>query len=255
MPRELRLDEIAALVEAYRRGAERALLAGFDGVEIHGANGYLPDQFLQDGTNHRTDAYGGSLENRARFLLEVTEAAISIWGNGRVGVRLSPSGEYGSMWDSDPLTTFGYVANALNRLRLAYLHVIEPRVRGNELIAGNEAPVAAKHLRPIFNGPLIAAGGFDRESAMRIVEEGNADLVAFGRVFISNPDLPLRLQRDLSLNAYDRETFYGGGPEGYVDYPFYQEADHSIAVEPRVDHLGDAIGRPTETAESNLSER
>jgi N-ethylmaleimide reductase len=254
MPRELRLDEIVGLIEDYRQGAERALIAGFDGVEVHGANGYLPDQFLQDGTNHRTDAYGGSLENRARFMLEVTEAAISVWGEDRVGVRLSPSGDFGSMWDSDPLTTFGYVANSLSRLGLAYLHVIEPRIRGNELIAANEAPVAAKHLRPIFKGPLIAAGGFDRNSAMEIVEDGIADLVAFGRFFISNPDLPLRLQDDFPLNAYDRDTFYGGGRKGYVDYPFYGEADDGAPTSPHADHVAASIGLSA-AAPSNVSER
>lgn len=255
MPRELRLDEIASIVEDFRRGAERALLAGFDGVEIHGANGYLPDQFLQDGTNHRTDAYGGSLENRARFLLEVTEAAISVWGDDHVGVRLSPSGDFGSMWDSDPLTTFGYVANALSRLRLAYLHVIEPRIRGNELIASNATPVAAKHLRPIFKGPLIAAGGFDRDAAMEIIAEGTADLVAFGRFFISNPDLPLRIQENLPLNAYDRETFYGGGRKGYVDYPFYRQNGRGIAAAPGIGQLSGTIGRVSAAAQSSLANR
>jgi len=218
MPRALDRDEIPAIVEEFRQGAERALLAGFDGIEIHGANGYLPDQFLQDGTNKRTDDYGGALENRARFMLEVTEAAVSVWGGRRVGVRLSPSGTYGDMSDSNPQRTFGYVAEQLNRFGLAYLHVIEPRIKGIELIR-DEAPVAAKHLRKLFKGALIAAGGFTRESAEGILAVGDADLVAFGRYFISNPDLPNRFRVGAPLNAYDRDSFYGGDHRGYTDYP------------------------------------
>ena len=221
MPRALELDEIPLIVEEFRQGAERAKAAGFDGVEIHGANGYLPDQFLQDGTNKRTDAYGGPIENRARFLLEVVEAAVSVWGGDRVAVRLAPSGEYGSMSDSNPKATFGYVAEQLNRFGLAYLHIVEPRIKGIELIREGEAPLAAQHLRPIFHGPIIAAGGFDAQSADAIVAAGDADLVAFGRQFISNPDLPERLKRQLPLARYDRSTFYGGNQHGYTDYPAY----------------------------------
>jgi N-ethylmaleimide reductase len=224
VPRALGLAEIAPIVEAFRAGAARALEAGFDGVEIHGANGYLPDQFLQDGSNHRTDEYGGSVENRARFLLEVTEAAISVWGADRVGVRLTPSGTYGSMYDSDPEATFGYVADRLSELGIAYLHVVEPRIKGTELVAEGHAPVAAQTLRRRFNGVLIAAGGFTKESAEAILAAGDADLVAFGRHFISNPDLPERLRRDLPLNPYDRSTFYGGDARGYLDYPTHPEA-------------------------------
>jgi N-ethylmaleimide reductase len=219
MPRALELHEIPRIIEEFRAGAERALRAGFDGVEIHGANGYLPDQFLQDGTNKRTDEYGGPIENRARFLLEVTRAAISAWGPDRVGVRISPSGTYGSMSDSDPPATFGYVATELDRLGIAYLHVVEPRIKGTEEISHGQAPIAAQHLRPKFSRTLIAAGGFTRESAQAIVASGDADLIAFGRHFISNPDLPERLRRGLPLNRYDRTTFYGGDARGYVDYP------------------------------------
>ena len=222
-PRALELQEIPAVVEEFRSGAERALRAGFDGVEIHGANGYLPDQFLQDGSNIRADAYGGPIENRARFLLEVADAAISVWGADRVGVRLAPSGTYGSMSDSNPPVTFGYVAEALDRRRIAYLHVIEPRIHGIELIAEGQAPVAARHLRPRFSGTLIAAGGFTRRSAEEILEAGDADLVAFGRYFISNPDLPERFRRDLPLERYDRTTFYGGDARGYTDYPRWSQ--------------------------------
>jgi len=219
IPRALELHEIPGIIEEFRSGAERALRAGFDGVEIHGANGYLPDQFLQDGTNKRTDEYGGPIKNRARFLLEVTQAAISAWGADRVGVRISPSGTYGSMSDSDPRATFGYVATELDRLGIAYLHIVEPRIKGTEEIAHGQAPVAVQHLRPKFSRTLIAAGGFAPHSAETIVTAGDADLVAFGRHFISNPDLPERLRRGLPLNRYDRSTFYGGDARGYTDYP------------------------------------
>ncbi len=219
MPRALELHEIPGVIEEFRSGAERALRAGFDGVEIHGANGYLPDQFLQDGTNKRTDEYGGPIENRARFLLEVTQAATSVWGADRVGVRIAPSGTYGSMSDSDPASTFGYVAAQLDRMGIAYLHVVEPRIKGTEEIAHGRAPIAAQHLRPLFSRTLIAAGGFGGESAEAIVASRDADLVAFGRHFISNPDLPERLRRGLPLSRYDRSTFYGGDARGYTDYP------------------------------------
>jgi N-ethylmaleimide reductase len=222
-PRALERHEIPAIVEQFRQGAARAKAAGFDGVEIHGANGYLPDQFLQDGTNHRTDDYGGPIENRARFLLEVTQAAIDVWGADRVGVRLSPSGTYGSMSDSDPQTTFGYVAEQLDGLGIAYLHVVEPRIKGTELVAESE-PVAVKHLRGIFKGTIIAAGGFDGAGAEAVLRAGDADAVAFGRSFISNPDLPERLRSNLPLNPYDRATFYGGGARGYTDYPQHEPA-------------------------------
>lgn len=218
MPRTLDRHEIPAIIAEFGRGAARAKTAGFDGVEIHGANGYLPDQFLQDGSNHRTDDYGGPIENRARFLLEVTQTAIDVWGPERVGVRVSPSGTYGSMQDSNPDATFGYVARQLDALGIAYLHVVEPRIKGTELIREAE-PLAARHLRGIFHGTLIAAGGFDGASAEAILQAGDADAVAFGRSFIANPDLPARLRLGLPLNPYDRATFYGGDARGYTDYP------------------------------------
>jgi N-ethylmaleimide reductase len=232
MPRALALQEIPGIIQQFRAGAERALRAGFDGVEIHGANGYLPDQFLQDGTNKRTDEYGGPIENRARFLLEITEAAISVWGADRVGVRLSPSGTYGSMSDSDPARTFGYVASKLDGLGIAYLHVVEPRIKGIEQVAKDQAPTAARQLRQKFNRTLIAAGGFTGESAAALVAAGDADLVAFGRHFISNPDLPERLRRNLPLTRYDRSTFYGGDGRGYIDYPTH--ADFAAASATRL---------------------
>ena len=222
-PRALELSEIPPIIEEFRAGAERALRAGFDGVEIHGANGYLPDQFLQDGSNKHTDEYGGSIENRARFLLEVTEAAISVWGPQRVGVRISPSGTYGSMHDSDPETTFGYVAERLSQRGIAYLHIIEPRIKGTELAKEDHPPVATPHLRAKFKGTIIAAGGFTKETAEAILNAGHADLVAFGRYFISNPDLPERFRLNLPLNRYDRATFYGGNERGYLDYPLHPD--------------------------------
>ena len=229
MPRALELSEIPGIIEDFRRGAARALAAGFDGVELHGANGYLPDQFLQDGSNLRTDEYGGSLENRARFMLEVTKAIVSVWGGNRVGVRLAPSGAYGSMHDSDPATTFGYVAEQMNRFDLAYLHVIEPRIKGIELIREQD-PIAAKHLRSKFRGVIIAAGGFTKESAESIIAAGDADLVAFGRHFISNPDLPERFRRGWPIARYDRDTFYRGNARGYLDYPAYDHAQPAEAT-------------------------
>jgi N-ethylmaleimide reductase len=222
--RALVMEEIPGIIEEYHQGAERALMAGFDGVELHGANGYLPDQFLQDGSNKRTDAYGGPVENRARFLLEVTEALISVWGGNRVGVRLAPSGKYNAMSDSNPEVTFAYVAEQLNQFGLAYLHIIEPRVKGSEVIEEGRPPIASMQLRKIFTGKIIAAGGFEPASAEAIIAKGDADLVAFGRHFIANPDLPKRIKLGLPLNAYDRATFDGGDNHGYTDYPFYEEA-------------------------------
>jgi N-ethylmaleimide reductase len=223
LARPLEVAEIKEIIEEFREGAKRALAAGFDGVEIHAANGYLIDTFLQDGTNKRTDSYGGSVENRARFLLEVTEAVVSVWGGNRVAVRLAPSGDWAGMSDSNPEVTFGYAAEQLNQFGLAYLHVVEPRIRGSELIEEkNQDPIAAQHLRKVFKGTIIAAGGFTPQSAEEIVALGTADLVAFGRDFIANPDLPARIQQKVALNQYDRDTFYGGDERGYLDYPFYK---------------------------------
>jgi N-ethylmaleimide reductase len=225
MHRALDADEIPGLVELFRQGAIRAKDAGFDGIELHGANGYLVDTFLQDGTNKRTDGYGGTLEKRARFPLELTEALVSVWGEDRVGYRVSPSGQWGSISDSDPEATFGYLAERLNDYGLAYLHVIEPRVKGTETLVEGQPPVAAALLRRIFKGPIIAAGGFDRAGAEAILARGDADLVAFGRFFASNPDLPERFRRGIPLNPYNRDAFWGGDERGYTDYPAHQDAD------------------------------
>lgn len=220
--RAIELDEIALVKRYYRTAAIRAKEAGLDGVELHSANGYLVDTFLQDGTNLRTDAYGGSIANRARFLLELVQVLVEVWGPGRVGVRLSPSGKWGAISDSDPEATFAFAAQALNAFGLAYLHIIEPRVMGVETLHPDQAPVAAKSLRQVFHGPIIAAGGFDGASAAAIVDAGDADLVAFGRFFASNPDLPDRLRLQLPLNDYDRSAFWGGTEAGYTDYPVWQ---------------------------------
>jgi N-ethylmaleimide reductase len=221
--RAMEIDEIRQVVVDFKDAARRAFEAGVDGVEIHAANGYLIDSFLQDGTNRRTDAYGGSVDNRARLLLEIVEAIGSLRGVDRVGVRLSPSGEWNSIYDSDPEATFGRVAELLDPYGLAYLHLIEPRIKGDDQKAGMEdhAPVAAASLRSRFKGPIIAAGGFDGDGAEAIVRKGDADLVAFGRWFTSNPDLPERLRRRLPLTPYDRSTFWGGTDKGYTDFAPY----------------------------------
>lgn len=220
--RALEIEEIADVVEDFRQAAQRAKKAGFDGVELHGANGYLVDQFIQDGSNKRTDEYGGPVENRVRFLREALEALISVYGADRVGVRISPSGEWGGVSDSDPEATFSHVAQVLNSYKIAYLHVIEPRIKGDSTLHEGHPAVAAAYLRPHFSGPIIAAGGFERASAIEIVESGDADLVAFGRHFSSNPDLPERLAHDLPLTPYVREAFWGGNEDNYSDFPTYE---------------------------------
>jgi N-ethylmaleimide reductase len=219
--RALSISEIAAIVADYRKAAERAKQAGFDGVELHAANGYLIDQFLQDGSNKRTDQYGGSIENRSRLLLEATNVLVSVWGGDRVAVRIGPGGSFNVMHDSNPEALFAYVSEQLNRFGLAYLHIIEPRVKGNTVIHENQGPIASEQLRSIFNGKIVAAGGFEPGSAEDAIREGVADAVAFGRHFISNPDLPRRIQERLPLAEYDRDTFYTFEARGYNDYPSY----------------------------------
>lgn len=215
-PRALELDEIPGVIEAYRTGARNALAAGFDGVEIHGANGYLLEQFLHTRSNQRTDRYGGSIENRARLLIEVTEAVTEVWGADRVGVRLSPFGTYNDVGDADPIGLYRHVLSRLSTLNIAYVSLIEARTDAGMDI---NAPQAVAQLRAFWPKTMILAGGFTKESAEEAIHTGQADAVAFGRQFIANPDLPSRLQLDTPLNAYDRTTFYGGGAAGYVDYP------------------------------------
>jgi N-ethylmaleimide reductase len=223
--RALTIEEIEGLVESFRQAAIRGREAGFDGVELHAANGYLFDQFLQDGSNRRSDIYGGSFENRARFLLDAIRAVVSVWGKDKVGVRIGPSGSWGDMSDSDPAGLFTHVARQLEPMELAYLHLIEPRIAGNiEDESKDQAPVAARLIRKHYKGTIIAAGGFDRQSAEDILQAGDADLVAFGRHFIANPDLPERFRNGWPLNDYDRPSFFGGSAAGYTDYAFHQAA-------------------------------
>lgn len=219
-PRALALEEIPGIIEQYRLAAENAKRAGFDGVEIHNANGYLLDQFLRDGTNKRTDAYGGPVENRARLPLEVLEAVLSVWPSDRVGIRISPSGVFNDMHDSDPRRTFGYFVDQLNRYNLAYLHIVEPEPVDEEAGA---VLVPAREFRPLYHGNLMACGGYDLESAGRTLARGESDLIAFGKKFIANPDLPRRFRLHAPLNEPDPETFYGGDERGYIDYPSLEE--------------------------------
>jgi N-ethylmaleimide reductase len=222
-PRALETDEIPGIVEAYKQAARNALAAGFDGVEIHGANGYLVEQFLQSRSNLRTDGYGGSIPNRVRFLMEVTRAAIDVWGADRVGVRLSPYGIANGSGEAEPMPLYKYAIEQLNPLGLAYLHFIEPRSSGAGRAEVNwqGVPSAMVLYRPIWKGVLITAGGFTGEAAEAAIAEGHADAIAFGRIFISNPDLPNRLRHGYPLTPYNRKTFYGGDVEGYTDYPVY----------------------------------
>jgi len=221
LPRALTLSEIAATVEEFRRGAELARQAGFDGVELHGANGYLIEQFLADNSNHRTDEYGGSVVNRSRFLLEVVAAVSSVWEPGRIGVRLSPSNTYGGSAPADRWGTYCHVIGELNRFGLGYVHLVEPRVAGNKDLLHFEDALSSRHFRPLITGHtrLFSAGGHTPASGQAAVAAGEADAIAFGRAFIANPDLPRRLATGAPLNRYQRETFYGGTEIGYTDYP------------------------------------
>ncbi len=213
-PRALELSEIPGIIEAFRRGAENAQRAGFDGVELHGANGYLLDQFLQDSTNQRTDEYGGPIENRARLMLEATDAAISVWGADRVGVHIAPRGDAHDMGDSNPAQTFGYAARELGRRRIAFLCAREA------VGAGRLGP----ELKKAFGGVYIANQQFTRESAEQVISAGEADAVAFGQLFIANPDLPERFATGAPLNSPDPNTFYGADAKGYTDYPALETA-------------------------------
>ena len=225
-PRALDTAELAGIVEDYRQAAQNALEAGFDGVEVHAANGYLLDQFLRDGTNHRTDAYGGPIENRTRLLLEVVEAVNAVWGADRVGVRLSPINSFNSMTDSDPDATFQYVARELNRFGLAYLHVVESDFDG----ATVERRYDRQALRDAFDGPYIANGGYDKARAAEALSSASSDLVAFGAPYIANPDLVERFALNAHLNEPDESAFYGGDERGYIDYPFLDEAAAAFAA-------------------------
>lgn len=209
-PRALDLDEIPFIVGQFRHAAEQALAAGFDGLELHAANGYLIDQFIRDGTNKRTDAYGGTPQNRGRLLQEIIECVAEIWASDRIGVRLSPASGFNDMRDSDPHQTFGYLAEMLSSYGLAYLHVVEESV---------ESGFDWEPIRRAYRGTYMANGGYDHASAAHALSRGHADLISFGKAFISNPDLVARLRRGISLSPGDRSSFYGGGERGYTDYP------------------------------------
>ena len=211
-PRALALNEIPGIVAAYRKGAENAQRAGFDGVEIHGANGYLLDQFLQDKTNQRTDEYGGPIENRARLMLEVTDAVVSVWGADRVGMHLAPRGDAHDIGDSNPLATFGYVAKELGRRRIAFICARESL--GDKRIG--------PQLKAAFGGTYIANEKFTQATGNQVLAAGEADAVAYGVPFIANPDLPERFKQNAPLNAPDQATFYAPGAKGYTDYPFWK---------------------------------
>jgi N-ethylmaleimide reductase len=221
-PRALQIEEMPYIVQQYTRGSRNALEAGFDGVEVHAANGYLLDQFINSRSNHRADGYGGAIEKRARLLTEVVEAVSDVWGQDRVGVRLSPLGTFNDMGDDEPEATFSTIAKTLGDHSLAYLHIINPAIAGAIEKGIEPDPGALRMLelmRERYRGTLIIAGGFDQETADAWLQQGKADLVAFGRKFLANPDLPERFRSGASLNADDPSTYYGGGAKGYTDYP------------------------------------
>ena len=212
-PRALTCEEISGLIEQYRQATQNAQTAGFDGVEVHAANGYLIDQFLRDGTNKRDDEYGGSLENRARLLQQVIEAVSEAWQPGKVGVRISPENGFNDIKDSQPQVTFNYIAKALSGKGLAYLHVVE-----GDMITG-ESQINYRKIKDHFDGPYMANCGYTHEKAQTALEQGDADLVSFGTLYIANPDLPERFKAGAELNTPDQNTFYGGDEHGYTDYP------------------------------------
>ena len=221
IPKAMTHEDIARLLKEFEVAARNAKAAGFDGIEIHSANGYLLDQFLQDKTNQRTDEYGGSIENRLRLLGEVIDAVSKVFPSDRVGVRLSPYGTFNDMADSDPVALFTAALHKLNAYHLAYIHMIEPRATsagGGEQI-NNDAPLTSELFRKTYQGKFITAGGYDQAMGEKVLEEGLADAVAYGRLYISNPDLAERFKQNAPLNPYNRATFYGGQEAGYTDYP------------------------------------
>jgi N-ethylmaleimide reductase len=229
-PRALQIEEMPYVVQQFARGARNAMAANFDGVEVHGANGYLIDQFINSSTNHRADAYGGPVERRARFLMEVVEAVSEIWGPDRVGVRLSPLGTLNDISDDDPETTFGTIAQMLGDFRFAYLHIVNPAAAAIEQGASPDAQSERilSLIRANYRGTLMVAGGFDKPTAEVWLEQGRADLIAFGRKFIANPDLPERFRLDKPLNPDDPTTYYGGGAKGYTDYPSLEQESGKV---------------------------
>jgi N-ethylmaleimide reductase len=220
-PRALETEEIPGIVADYAKGAEHAIQAGFDGVELHGANGYLIDQFLRDGSNTRTDRYGGSVENRIRFMAEATKAVVDAVGADRTGIRLSPNAAFNDMQDGNPRATFGAAAEALNKLGIAYIHATTWN-EGDGAIPGG--PIGADFFRPLFKNRIITAAGYTKQKAEVVLKSGGADLVAFGSLYISNPDLAERLRTNAPLAQPDRATMYGGDAKGYTDYPTLEAA-------------------------------
>ncbi|XP_065882196.1 12-oxophytodienoate reductase 1-like, partial [Euphorbia lathyris] len=221
-PRRLQTDEIPQIVNDFRIAARNAMEAGFDGVEIHGAHGYLIDQFMKDSVNDRTDEYGGSLENRCRFPLQVVEAIVDEIGADKVGIRLSPFADFYESGDSNPNALGLYMAESLNKYGIVYCDIVEPRLKMDLDII--ETPYSLVPMRKAFKGTFMVAGGYDREDGNKAVEENRADVIAYGRLFLANPDLPKRFELDAPLNKYHRETFYTSDPViGYTDYPFLQD--------------------------------
>lgn len=216
-PRALTLEEMPDIVEQFRKGAENARRAGFDGVEVHAANGYLLDQFLRSGSNHRDDAYGGSLDNRLRLPLEVVAAVVDVWGAERVGVRVSPTGSFNAMEDADPVATFGAFASRLDTLGIAFIEVVEDSFQGDHAPGRPETVIDA--IQKGFSRTYIGNGGYTADEARERIAAGKTDLVTFGRPFIANPDLPERFRLGTPLNEWDDGTFYGGDERGYIDYP------------------------------------
>ncbi len=225
-PHALTVAEIGEVVEQFRRGAQHAKQAGFDGVEIHGANGYLIEQFLSTSSNQRDDEYGGSAENRVRFLTEVTDAVLSVWDADRVGIRFSFGQGTNGVTDENPMETFGLAAQRMGEAGLVYIHAVRPNAQMGT--AGGDAPDVLHLVRENYDGTLITNGGYDRAEGERALHDGLADLIAYGRPFLANPDLPIRFAADAPLNEPDKTTFYGGSTEGYTDYPLWHATEAEL---------------------------
>lgn len=220
-PQEMSINEINQIILDFKQAARNAMAAGFDGIEIHAANGYLINQFIDDTSNKRMDEYGGSVENRSRLLFEVLEVIQEIWDGARVGVRLSPSGIFNSVGDSNSKETYQYIIEKLNNYKLAYLHIMNPMIPTDDY--PEMVKNATQHYGKYYNGTLMVNGGFSRESGNQVLESGEADMVAYGSLFLANPDLPLRFSLKAELNEPDHATYYGGDEKGYTDYPFFKE--------------------------------
>lgn len=238
-PRALDTDEVPEVVDQYRHGASNAREAGFDGVELHAANGYLIDQFLRSKSNRRTDRYGGSAENRIRFFREVCEAVSAVWGEDRVGARLSPLSDFNHMGDDDPEETFTRAAEVAEDVGLSYLHLVEPTEPKPPIVGDGEASAVFSGIREAYGGTLMSNGNYDAESAADAIERGYADVVSFGRAFLANPDLPRRIREGLPINVPDDATYYGGGEEGYTNYPTWEQIQAGESDVETFDSLSD----------------